>query len=133
MIGHINSIRDRLESDDITVYFGDVPEKPSFPYVLLWSGAGRMRSESLCGTRDVLRDTLGVTMVAATPEGVLMFAPDVRALLDGWAPTVPGRHCDELRVYDSQPVVVDRNIALTGTNRHPSYVVDLYRISSTPA
>ena len=133
MKAHIDAIQARLAGGGVVSYFGDVPDLPVFPYVLLWSGAGRRRSETLCGTRDDLSDTLGVTMVAATAPGALIFSETVRALLDDWAPTVPGRHCDELRSYDSQPVVVDRNITLPDTDRHPAYIVDLYRLSSTPA
>lgn len=132
MIGHINAVRALLASTGYEVYYVDVPEVPTLPYVLLWSSSGRMTAEALCGARDALDEQLGVTTVAGTPDGVLIAQQAVRARLDGSQPMVSSRRA-WLDLVDSQQVQVDRQTTIPDTNRHPAYGVDLYRYRSVPA
>lgn len=132
MRAHVTAIRAALTTASVTNYFIDVPAAPTFPYVLLWTSAGRMVSLDLCGIRSALDDTLGVTAVGKTAESALAVQAKARAVLDGHAFVVPSRRMDDLRLYDAQPVQVDRDAPLPGTG-YAKYCVDLYRISSTPA
>lgn len=132
MRAHIAGIKALLSDYGHPVYFGDVPAAPSYPYVLLWSGLGRMRSDEFCGARDDLNDLIGVTTVAETPDAALVAGARVRSYLLGASPIVAGRFVQPLSLHDSQQVVVDRDVKLPATDRHPAYVVDLFRIISEP-
>lgn len=133
MKAHIDAIRALLEPYGKPVYFVDVPEAPTYPYVLLWTSAGRMVSDEVCGKLDDLNDILGVTIVGATPDAVLVAAPRVRSYLMDKQPQVEGRHVQPLRLFDSQNVDVDTDVTVPATNRHPAFAVDLYRLISEPA
>ena len=133
MKAHIDAIKALLVSTGYGVYFADVPETPGYPYVLLWCSPGLMVADSLCGVQDVLDEPLGVTTAGANTDATLIAAGVVRAALLGAHPTVAGRFVHELRLIDSQRVQVDRDVTLPGTNRHPSYGVDVYALKSDPA
>lgn len=132
MLAHIAAVKALLAPLGYAVYYVDVPEAPTLPYVLLWGTGGTPGPERpLSGPTD-LTDRLGVTCVAGTPEGVLIVAARVRGVLDGAEPTVTGRRA-WLHLWDSRAVQVDRDVTFPGTNRHPAYGVDLYRLTSAPA
>ncbi len=133
MRAHIAAIEALLEPWGMPVYYGDVDDDPTYPYVLLWSTGGRLVSDEVCGTQDDLNDLLGVTVVADTTEGALAAVAKVRAHLLGQRPLVSGRHVQPLRLTDSRPIEIDEQVTLPDTNTHPAYVVDLYRLISEPA
>lgn len=136
MRSHIDAIK-ALIPPAYKVYFVDVPEAPTYPYVLLWTSAGAPGlEESVCGTNADLDAVVGVTHVAVSPEAILAVVPKVRGALQ------PGDRIKRLNVagraawlkrYDAQTVQVDRDVTLPAPNRHPAYAVDLYRLTSTPA
>lgn len=136
MKAHIDAVKTLLAPWGMPVHYGDVPDDPShpttYPYVLLWSSAGRMISDEVCGTPDDLNDLLGVTTVAATADAALVAVRKVRSYLMGKRPSVAGRYVQPLRLADSRPVEVDEQVSLPDTNRHPAYLVDLYRLISEP-
>jgi len=130
---HIDAIVTVLAPLGHEVHFVDVPDVPAYPYILLWSSAGVPgREVPLCDQHTDLDTQLGVTMVAATPLGVLRLAGLVRPILDGAPLTVPDRSA-RLDLVDSRDVQVDRDVTLPQPDRHPAYGVDLYRLRSTPA
>ena len=136
MRAHIDAIRALIPST-FTTYFVDVPTAPTYPYVLIWSSAGTPGMEqALTDERTDIDTQIGATMAAGTPEGVLIVQSAVRAvLMPGGKPkslTVPGRVA-VLRLEDSRPIAVDRDVTIPTTNRFPAYGVDLYRLISTPA
>ena len=133
MKAHIDAIKALLVSTGYDVYFADVPETPDYPYVLLWCSPGLMVADSLRGVQDVLDEPLGVTTVGANTDATLIAAGVARAALLGAHPTVAGRYVHELRLTDSRPVRIDRDVTLPDTNRHPSYGVDIYALKSDPA
>lgn len=116
-------------------HFVDVPDNRTFPYYLLWASGGvpgedRPQSNDL----DDIATTLGVTTVAASAEGVLTAQRDGRALV---APAGSGEFETStwhvwLRLFDSRPVDVDRQDTVDGTDLHPAFGVDLYRLTATP-
>ena len=104
-----------------------------YPYVLLWSSAGRLVSDEVCGTQDDLNDLLGVTTVARDGLGALTAVAKVRPALIGKTPTVDGRYVQRLRLFSSEQIRPDESVKLPDTNDHPVYAVDQYRLISEPA
>lgn len=131
MLAHITAIKALLAPVG-AVYYVDVPDAPALPYVLLWGSSGVPSDDVPISGADDLTDLLGVTAVAGTPDGVLIVRSRVRTLLDGAHPIVAGRLVT-LRLFDSRPTQVDREVTIPNTNRHPAYGVDLYRLTSVPA
>lgn len=105
-------------------------------YLVLSSpGYGDAVEDSICGTGDDLDVPLRVTAVAGTPDGAVIMLNRVRALLSpGRDETrVPAEGLDvRVRFTRSEVVDVDRDVTITGTNRHPAYGVDTYRLVSQP-
>lgn len=141
MKAHIDAIKAMLAPYGKDVYFADAVKYDNegkvlpltYPYVLLWSGTGRMTSDELDGVQDDLNDILGVTTVAASADATLVAALRVRSYLLGKQPVVEGRYVQPLRLFDSQQVTPDREVTIPGTNRHPAFAVDLYPLISEPA
>lgn len=112
------------------VYDTDVPTTPEFPYIVLWGGtAAPHPEESIASQIMGVRDRLGVTVAAGTPAGARVAHGRVRDVLqpDGFPLTVGAFR---LKLFDHQAVQVDRDEKIITTNRHPAYVVDLYRVES---
>lgn len=128
----VQSVTDRLISAGLTAYWLEVPDKPAYPYVLLWSSGGNLATVTVCAERDHLSDRLGVTCVSQSALGVLDVVRRTRAALTGWSPASGSWHVQPLVVVDSQQAQVDRDVVLPNTNRHPSYAVDLYRLLGEP-
>lgn len=135
MRAHISAIRALIPAAYAT-YFVDVPDAPTYPYVLLWTSAGAPGLETpVCDTNRDLDAVLGVTHVATTPDGALIATERTRAVLQPGGGilrlSVPGRAA-WLKRFDSRDVQVDRDVTLPASNRHPAFAVDLYRLTSTP-
>lgn len=131
----ITAIRAALTAAGVTNYYVDAPSDRTYPYALVWSSAGRPDIEAAVVESSAFSDDVGVTVVAASPEGVLTVTGRVRAALapfEAGSVTVAGR-VTYLSRYDSRPVQVDRDVTITNTNRHPAFGVDMYRLVSTPA
>lgn len=131
----VAALKAALVAAGLRVYDTAVPSGATvqYPYVLLWSSAGRMTSVSVCDSRLVLDDTVGVTAVGILADQVRLTARKARTVLDGLEPgVIAGRHVDEVRLFDSRPIVVDRDFPLVGGS-YPMPGVDIYRVSSTPA
>lgn len=128
----IESLQARIsDRTPYTAYFGNVPEAPTYPYVLLWSSAGGLETNVLGGVRD-LAEPLGVTMVATTPIGTLAMGPHVRDAIVGFVPTSHLWRVDDFRPpYDSRTVQLDRDVILPGRG-HPAFAVDMYDLTGTP-
>ena len=115
-----------------TTYVVDVPDTPVLPYFVLWGPAGTLPEEStVAGQLSTDFDTdVYVTAVAGTAEGVLTMQAAARTALRSL--TVTG-HLVALTLTDSRPLMVDRDVILPNTDRHPVYGVDVYRLQSTPS
>lgn len=114
-----------------TTYFVDVPVTPTLPYFILWGAAGMLPTESrISGPLTTDFDTpVYVTAVAGTGEGVLTMQAAARSALA--SVTVSGRSV-ALTLTESRPLLVDRDVILPNTDRHPVYGVDVYRLQSVP-
>lgn len=136
MIAHVAALKALLAPLGYPVHFTEAPAAPTMPYVLLWTSGGSPSLEaSIVGETSTHDSSLGVTVVAGTPDGVLIVQERVRATLTPLGVgtlTVPGRLA-WLRLMDSRPVAVDPAVTITATGKHPAYGVDMYRLVSTPA
>ena len=126
---HFQAVRSRLETLDYQVYIVDVPERPEFPYILLWGGVGDpSRETNLCEDFTDLDDTMGVTVTAGTPEGCFIVQQRVRNILEGVEVDLSVGRSGPLRLVDSQPVQMDRDVTILKTDRNPAFAVDIYSI-----
>lgn len=116
----------------IPCYYVTVPTGATYPYVLLWSTGGDGGPESSITADSDLSDLLGVTVVDTTPLNALRAVAIVRGVLDGLKPTVTGRSVWVSFAFSGQ-VQPDPDVTLPTTNLHPFFVVDRYRLTSTPA
>lgn len=144
MRAHIAAITALIEALDYDVYFVDATrydeqghELPlQYPYVLLWTSAGRPGDEVALSDEQTDIDTpLGVTAAALSPDGVLSVLKRVREVLSpsGQSADLPvtGRRAST-RLDSSQEVRTDQQVVLPG-GRRPSFGVDVYQLRSTPA
>lgn len=139
MKAHVNALLTKIGSaTGWQTYFVSAPQKPVFPYVLVWSPAWSAgREASLDGTNEDLDVLVGVTAVAATPIGVLDMHASIRAVLcPTGRPTrlpVSGRSAwVQLEPNYGQPVQEDEDVTLE-SGFHPSFGVEMYRLRSTPS
>lgn len=130
-LAHLEAVADLIAPLGYAVYLVDVPTSPAFPYVLLWSSAGRLIADAICDEQTDLDDLLGVTNVGGSPAAAMTVAGAVRTVLMDAEPDVDG-WSSLLRLFDTRTVEVDREVTIPELGRHPSYAVDIYRYRSTP-
>lgn len=123
----VAAVRDLIEDEGVTTHFVNVPEEPTYPYVLVWSSPGAIATEALSDDDDHISDVIGLTYVAEIPESVLDLAGVVRPLVRRTRMSLGGGVIAWLRPHDSQTVQVDRSVNLPGIG-HPAYAVDLLRV-----
>lgn len=138
MLAHVTAIRDAIEARGFTTYLSDVPPGvTTYKYVLVWlPPAATAGEQALAGSEGDLSVVVGITAVGETPEAVLAVSgTGVVGAFGNNDPTeltVSGRRA-WMRLIDVQPIQVDRDVTIPGTNRHPYYGVHLYRLTSIPA
>ena len=131
MRAHVDGVRNLLKAAGITAYWVDVPVEPTYPYALLWGPNWGVSNEvPLSGDDTGMDRNLMVTSVAVNPDLVLTFAGLVKGVLHKSSPIVAGRATD-LHYLRSEVAVVDRQVTLPDSNRHPAYSVEAYRYRST--
>lgn len=112
---------------------GQVPEKPAFPYAVLFTGARSEDQSKLCGDTDTLRFRFQVTSVALTDGATLAVADEVRSRLVDVRPTVTGRRTTRIKPGASLPVSADETFVDPATGLHPVLARDTYVFDSHPA
>ncbi|MFF4600557.1 hypothetical protein [Amycolatopsis sp. NPDC001319] len=121
----------RAGSPPFTVYDGQVPNPPSFPYALLNIGTGIDRGTKLCGDPDETTFRFLVTSVGLTADSVFIVADETKARVLGVRPSVDGRAVVRIRKEnDGGPVQEDRDVTDTATGRHPMFGKDTYVFES---
>lgn len=128
----IAALKAALVAAGVPAYFVDAGQSPAVPYVVLWSSSGTPPQERVVGCVDGFDDNLGVTAVAGTTEGVLMYQDTIRGVLDGFSGSTVGGLAVWLTRYDSRPVQLDRDHPIAA-NTYPAFGVDMYRLHATPA
>lgn len=111
----------------VTVYLGNVPKTPTFPYAVLWGSLGDEVSESLEDVPDELRLNLRVTYVGLTFGQVAWVASKVRPALNRAKPYVHGWMTGRLRQASLMDVQTDFSVTLTD-GAHPVYAVDEFAL-----
>lgn len=131
---HIKAIQQKLAELGWPTPYGDATGVDVYPYTLLWSSVGSDDVEPTLSADGAWSDLIGATTVDTSGMNVLVTTNQIRALLDGAALEVDGRHA---RLYLqrslSQSVTVDRSVTITATNTHPCFAVDRYLLVSQPA
>lgn len=129
-VGHVGDFYRAVGSlipDAVTVYEGNVPDKPSYPYAVLWGSFGDEVSESLCDVPDVLRINFRVTYVGLTLASAAWVMSKVRPALNRAAPYVHGWVSGRMRQASLMDVQTDFTVTLTD-GAHPVYAVDEFAL-----
>lgn len=133
MAPHLLAIEEHLTAGGWDVHIGDVlTPDPPLPYVMIHAHAGTPVDVNLARERVEIDEDIRLTVVSDTPLNCIQDTARVRALLAGHVLQVPGRACHPLRLTDSQPAIVDRQVTRPSTGTHPAYIVDSWRLTSTP-
>ena len=117
----------------VRVYLFDVPDVPTYPYVVLWGDPGLEGSESLDSTPVDLALSPRVTCVGATYESCLIVLRKAREAFNRQTPVVAGRKVHELVQAPLKEIAPDREVTIPGSNRPPIYAVDELTLLSEPA
>lgn len=109
----------------------------TYPYAVLSSPAWDSPAElPLCGFDTRVSFDVRVKVVAGTPQGVYVALERIRDDLSpggrSSALAVLGRFA-HVKFVRSEFVDVDESTTLTGTDHHPAFGVDTYRVDSQPA
>jgi hypothetical protein len=118
-----------LIPSDVTVYLGNVPKTPAFPYAVLWGSLGDEVSESLEDIPDELRINFRVTYVGLTFAQVAWVASKVRPALNRAKPYVNGWMSGRLRQASLMDVQTDFSVTLPD-GAHPVYAVDEFALTA---
>lgn len=100
---------------------------PATPYVVVRTDSGRMASDRLAQWSHRLDLRLYVTGVGATQREALWAIEKCRSALLDARPVVTGRACSPMRMGDSSPVTVDRDVT-----PHLHVAVDVWDLTSLP-
>ena len=109
-------------------------EVPPVPYLVLrgpsWADPD---DEPVCGPGADLDARVMVTATASTVEGALVVLARVRNhLMPHAVLPVAGRHAALTRHRSEVEPQVDQDLRLPGSDRHPGFGVDSYRLHSVP-
>ena len=109
---------------------------PRVPYLVL-RGAWRSPDDMpVCDATGYLDTSVYVTGTADTAEGALVVLDRVRNYLSpslaATALVMQGRRAEVRWLRSEVPPQVDRDLRLPGSNRHPGFGVDSYRLTSAP-
>ncbi|TDE02836.1 hypothetical protein [Jiangella asiatica] len=122
-----------LPPGSIALYDGQVPKEPTFPYVVLWTTPGDRTAPALSNEHTQFETRLYTTYAGASADAVRFVADKVSGTLLDVRPIVAGRSCWKLATLYSEPIRQDSDVTLPGTNLHPMYGVDVWRLASVPA
>ena len=132
MLDHLKAVQALLEPLGYPTH-RDVSPDAAPPYLVLSApGWGDAAEASVCASRESADVSLRVMATAGTTDGVRIMHTNVRRLLDRSHPRLEGRHLTVLWER-SEFVDVDRDVTIPGTNRHPAWGVETYRLVSEPA
>lgn len=121
-----------LIPSDLTVYPGDVPDSPSYPYVVLWGDGGREDSETLTDDATTLTLRINATVSGLTFASAAIILQRVRGALNRVRPAVVGRVTSRMVQTPQMPIQADLGVSIPGVG-HPFYAVDEYLLISDPA
>lgn len=129
-VAHKQAVKDLFAGFPHTLYDGQVPDKPSFPYAVLYMDTGVGRVTKLCARTDLSTYRFQVTSVGLSDESARIVADAARARVLDVRLTVAGQSCNPIRHETSIPLRPDTDVTIPDSNLHPMYAVDTYRIPS---
>ncbi len=116
----------------LQAYKGDVPDNPTYPYVVIWGDTGREDSEALSDIPSTLNLKVYATCAGLTFDSAAIALQLVRTALNRARPAVTGRVTYRMVQAPQMPIQADLSISIPGTG-HPFYAVDQYDLISDPA
>lgn len=136
MIAHLKAVEAVLAPLGYTVHRWAAPAV-SAQYVILSTPAhDDVLEAAVCDTGLDLATDLRIKAVAGTPDGVVIMLDRIRAVLSpgrSWTRVPLEDRLVEVRYERSEyEPTVDRDVTITGTNRHPAHATDTYRLVSQP-
>ncbi|MBB1153997.1 tail completion protein gp17 [Amycolatopsis dendrobii] len=117
-------------SPSFTVYDGQVPDQPAYPYAVLWMDDGDDDATKLCGDPDEATYRFQVTSVGLTTASALVVVDQTRARVLGVRPVVAGWSANRIRKEITRQLRENREVTDTDTKRHPVYGVATYVFES---
>jgi hypothetical protein len=119
----------------VRVYMWNVPDTPTYPYVVLWGDIGTESSggpdgDSLQDVPDVLTLNVRATYAATNGDSLLIIVRNTRAALNRKIPVVAGWLPGELRQSSLMDAQTDTSVTLTG-GANPIFAVDEFALVSS--
>ncbi|PXY20880.1 tail completion protein gp17 [Prauserella muralis] len=112
---------------------GEVPERPSFPYVVFHTTARNRRAVKVTNDSDEFRLQFQLTCVGLGDDAAGIVADAVAARLIDARPVVAGRTCKRIKLDVTLPIVTDSTYTDPDTGLHLSTARDSYLLESRPA
>lgn len=132
MRAHLDAIKAALAPLGYTTHLF-AADVVSGQYLILEAPSWDDPIEQRLADMDPSLDTeIRVKAVAGTPAGVEVMLRRVRGVLDGWPSLGVAGRAARTRFARSEFIGVDRDVTITGTDRHPGVGVDSYRLVSEP-
>lgn len=144
MRDHLNALAAHLEQLGYPVHLyranplkgADEDTVPPVPYLVLRGAWGSGDEVPASDSTTTLDTEVRVTATATTAEGAGVVLERVRGLLsprsDWTSVPMDGRVVQVKRARAEIDPDVDMDLRLPGSNRHPGFGVDSYRLHSTP-
>ena len=107
------------------VHYGQVPNDPAYPYVLVRGGAERPSWRSLNRTVHLSSTRWRVTVAGANSDSVLIVLGQVQDVLEG--ARVGGKRLEQLPTYEGTDPLMDEDVKLVNGS-HPFYAVTEWQI-----
>ena len=134
MIAELTGLKARIETLTYPAFIVWATTPPA-QYVVLGAKGWESPESALCTTSSSIDTDIRVRAVTGTPEGVVIMLDRIRNLLSPSLAetkiTVAGRDV-AIRFVRSEFIDIDQDTTITGTNRHPAFGVDTYRLISEP-
>lgn len=93
------------------------------PYMFVWGSVPVHESLTAAGCDVNVDEHLKVTFVHTSSWNALQLGEQVRSLLDGWTPQVPGWRVFPIHVDTALPVTPDTTVINGPSNTYPPYGV----------
>lgn len=137
MIGVVEAIKARMASLPWVLFDSDATGATKYPYVLLLANAGGADAEtSLGGPRGAVLDDFMVRAVGVSADSVRGVLGRTREVLtDRGRPVTfdtAAYRVTLTRDPGAVPVLVDRDVTVTGTSSHPLFATDHYTLRAVP-
>lgn len=128
---HIAAVVARIQGDagaPLNVY-DSRPADPTYPYVVVYAGAGVASSDRECDERVRRTINFQTTTVGRTATQARAALDRAAARLEDWRPTVTGWTCSKVEHDGSQPIQPDDSLP----DRVVFYATDQWSFVADPA